>query len=116
MSRLISIRWWTITLALLLGVGGPLVLPAHSRASTAGSGFIAPGSPGDGTPGSGGVGSGDPDGPSNTKNSRRPYIAGRATEVGGRLSGTAAAGSETELLVVRIRLALQVFRIYFPRY
>lgn len=111
MRRVITNRWWALTAALLLGCASVLLLPARSRASS-----IVVADPGGGVgtdPGQ--SGSGDPDSPSNNRKGK-PTVVGRGYASGVQAETGAMTTAGSNALVLRIQVALQVFRVYWLRF
>jgi len=109
MPRFKMNRWWTLVLALVLGVAGSLSVPTVGRAD---GGRVAVDNPGDPSgPGGTPTGTGDPDSPSNSGKSQR-QLRGQA----GRGTSPDLGGVKTPDLAVRLRVAMQILRLYFLRF
>ena len=121
MRRLMLNRWWTFVLTLMLCVAGVVSLPAASRAVDGTGGLIGDGttdpvgSPGTPDP----SGAGDPDSPSNsgrTGSARQSLTGGRVGIFGMRSTGDARVSSYDAVWMMRVRIALSTFRIYYLRF
>ena len=114
MRRFTSNRWWAFTLAIAVAIGAAFFLPSSSSAGS-GSGIM--GDPGGGSNGDPGpTGSGDPDSPSNTRTATRTGKLGRAYVAPLAARGTGVAAAGTQMLTLRIQIALNMFRIYLLRF
>jgi len=112
MYRNLMNRWWSVTLACVLGLGLLLVVPVRSLATVVspGIGGQEPGPP----PGTGDPAAGDPDVPTNT--GRSIPVSGRRPVIGS--IRRVPASPETRLGVrgawlFKIRIALQGVRMFY---
>lgn len=116
MRRFMSNRWWTLILALALGVLGAISLPTAALADKGSDGTIVGGSdlP---PPPPGPQGSGDPDSPSGSGRSNlqlggaEMYGSTGTTGVG----DTPVRGLRPDLMM-RVRIALGVLKHYYLRF
>ena len=115
MYRNLMNRWWTITLACVLGLVLLVAVPVRGLAGALGSvlGSPDPGTPGDPGP----TGAGDPDVPTNTGRSapvsgRRPVIGSMRRVPGGPDTGLTVRN----VWVFKIRIALQGVRMFYLHY
>jgi hypothetical protein len=110
MARSNTNRWWTIVLLLFLGVAGLFAAPSLGRADGV---RVAVEDPGPQNPGGGPTSTGDPDSPSNTGKSQRQLRGGaergRAPDLGG-------ARTNGAVWAVRLRVAMQILRMYYLRF
>jgi len=122
MRRLMLNRWWTFVLALVLSVVGVVSLPAASWAVDGTGGLIGDGSsdPIGSSPGAPDPsGAGDPDSPSNsgrTGSARQSLNGGRAGIFGMHSTGDARVSSYDAVWMMRVRIALSTFRVYYLRF
>lgn len=107
-------RWWTLILALVLGVLGAVSTPTAALADKGSDGTIVGG--GD-LPPPDPQGSGDPDSPSGSGKSN--LLSGGAVQYG--TTGTAGVGDTSVRryrsdLLMRVRFALGVLKYYYLRF
>ena len=107
MYRNLMNRCWTLAIACMLGLGLLATVPARSVASS-----VAPSGGQDPDPAPNA--SGDPDSPSNTG---RPTAAVRRGNTVGSLRQASAGPSEAwtprNAMVIKIRIALQMVRVFY---
>jgi len=113
MMRNLMNRWWTLALALVLGVAGVVFLPGLGRAAGGNTNQIG-GDPGMG-PGPGDPsGGGDPDVPINTKSNSKNRPLGN--QLAAPLAPGMSVGSAPKLTwLFQFRTALLLFRVYLVR-
>jgi hypothetical protein len=111
MYRNLMNRWWTFTLACVLGLVLLTALPGRGLATTVSPGGSDPGIP----QGPGSSGAGDPDVPTNTGRSA-PVSGGYHLGVGSirrAPSGPKAEWNAPNAWAFRIRIALQGVRLFY---
>lgn len=121
MRRTKSNRWWTFALATFVLASCVVTLPAVALADWSSNGGII----GDGNPGGAQTpsvpppsGAGDPDSPSTSGRSGKPSfgVARPGTGIYGAQGATSTAAVNRGLWLMKVRIAMESFRIFTLRY